>query len=179
MCISCVNFLNVLKLFLIAAHRLLSVRYPFLTKIEEWNKDPKKTGDTLVEKCCHFFDLFRLITQQEMNSCVSKVHRGLLWDHYGYQDREDQDNIVPIIDSAYVLLDFMPSDANNGPIAINSSVQKRLVQQSTIGCLELCMFAEGSRHQEEIIVTGMKGRVEGMSCMICSGYLFRINNSTC
>ena len=168
-----------LKLFLIAAHHSLSVRYPFLTKIEEWNKDPKKTGDTLVEKCCHFFDLFRLITQQEMNSCVSKVHRGLLWDHYGYQDREDQDNIVPIIDSAYVLLDFMPSDASNGPIAINGSVQKRLVQQSTIGCLELCMFAEGSRHQEEIIVTGMKGRVEGMSCMICSGYLFRINNSTC
>ena len=30
----------------------------------------------------------------------------------------------------------------------------------TLGCLELCMFADGSRHQEEIVVTGMKGRVE-------------------
>ena len=47
-------------------------RYPFLSKIEEWNKDVQKSGDTLVEKCCHFFDLFRLISGQEMDSCVSK-----------------------------------------------------------------------------------------------------------
>lgn len=47
-------------------------RYPFLTKIEEWNKDVEKSGDTPVEKCCHFFDLFRLITSKEMKSCVSK-----------------------------------------------------------------------------------------------------------
>ena len=34
-------------------------RYPFLHKIDSWNRDREKTGDTLVEKCCHFFDLFR------------------------------------------------------------------------------------------------------------------------
>jgi len=34
-------------------------RYPFLHKIGKWNRDRAKTGDTLVEKCCHFFDLFR------------------------------------------------------------------------------------------------------------------------
>ena len=82
------------------------------------------------------------------------VHRGLLWDHYGYGEEKDA---VPIIDSAYVLLDFTPR-ANDEPS--RSVEHKRIVQQSTIGCLELCMFAEGSRHQEEIIVTGMKGRVE-------------------
>jgi len=131
-------------------------RYPFLSKIEEWNKDVNKSGDTLVEKCCHFFDLFRLIAGQEMDSCVSKVHRGLLWDHYGYQDHAHEE-IVPIIDSAYVLLDFVP---NEGSVSGEPGVPKRIVQQSTMGCLELCMFAEGSRHQEEIIVTGMKGRVE-------------------
>lgn len=47
-------------------------RYPFLSKIAEWNKDVEKSGDTLVEKCCHFFDLFRLISGQEMTWCVSK-----------------------------------------------------------------------------------------------------------
>lgn len=148
-------------------------RYPFLSKIEEWNKDVNKSGDTLVEKCCHFFDLFRLITSQEMDSCVSKIHRGLLWDHYGYQDQDDED-VVPIIDSAYVLLDFVHTkgvDASMMTLTSTDSVKaveqqqqsppkRRAVQQSTIGCLELCMFAEGSRHQEEIIVTGMKGRVE-------------------
>eukprot|EP00984_Skeletonema_dohrnii_P005713 scaffold2015_cov125-Skeletonema_dohrnii-CCMP3373.AAC.9 len=122
-------------------------RYPFLTKIEEWNKDVDKSGDTLVEKCCHFFDLFRLITAKEMASCVSKVHRGLLSDHYGYDVTDDK--VIPIIDSAYALLDFEP-DAPG----------KNASQQSVLGCLELCMFAEGSRHQEEIIVTGMRGRLE-------------------
>ena len=33
-------------------------------------------------------------------------------------------------------------------------------QQQTMGVLELCMFAEGSRHQEEIICTGTHGRLE-------------------
>lgn len=84
------------------------------------------------------------------------MHRGLLWDHYGYEDKEDEE-VCPIIDSAYVLLDFVPGENN----PVEHVPGKRFVQQSTIGCLELCMFAEGSRHQEEIIVTGMKGRVEG------------------
>jgi myo-inositol 2-dehydrogenase/D-chiro-inositol 1-dehydrogenase len=54
--------------------------------------------------------------------------------------------VVPIIDSAYVLLDFEPDAPGS--------------QHSALGCLELCLFAEGSRHQEEIIVTGMRGRLE-------------------
>jgi len=128
-------------------------RYPFLSKVGEWNKDTDKSGDTLVEKCCHFFDLFRLITSKEMSSCVSKVHRGLLWDHYGYNN-EDSDR-VPIIDSAYVLLDFKTPSSPELP-----KPRKHTTEQTTLGCLELCMFAEGSRHQEEIIVTGMKGRIE-------------------
>lgn len=75
------------------------------------------------------------------------VHRGLLADHYGYSE---DDSVTPIIDSAYVLLDFESDDVSS----------KYAAQQSTLGCLELCMFAEGSRHQEEIIVTGMCGRLE-------------------
>jgi hypothetical protein len=94
-----------------------------------------------------------------MRTCSSKVHRGLLDKHYGYDRRED--NPVPIIDSAYVLLDFMP---RNGSIDENQSLRNydgaTPLQQSTLGCLELCMFADGSRHQEEIVVTGMNGRLE-------------------
>ena len=76
-----------------------------------------------------------------------------MWDHYGYQDNEDND-VVPIIDSAYVLLDFVNPSRPEQP-------RKNSTMHSTLGCLELCMFAEGSRHQEEIIVTGMTGRIEG------------------
>jgi hypothetical protein len=89
------------------------------------------------------------------------VHRGLLWDHYGYEHHEDKD-VTPIIDSAYVLLDFAPKDVDATRDPVEAEVPRnRKVQHSTIGCLELCMYAEGSRHQEEIIVTGMTGRLEG------------------
>jgi myo-inositol 2-dehydrogenase/D-chiro-inositol 1-dehydrogenase len=118
-------------------------RYPFLHKVGKWNRDREKTGDTLVEKCCHFFDLFRLITQKEaiLPKIKTLAQRGL-----NYQD-EPSEYKIPIIDSAYVTMPFKNHACDkNGPNAI--------------GCLELCMFSEGSRHQEEIIVTGTKGRLE-------------------
>lgn len=117
-------------------------RYPFLHKIGDWNRDKAKTGDTLVEKCCHFFDLFRLITGKE--AVLSKV-RAIAQRGINYLDEPDQYEI-PIIDSAYVTLPFREGQDSKW--------------SNAIGCLELCMFAEGSRHQEEIIVTGTKGRLE-------------------
>ena len=136
-------------------------RYPFLHKIGEWNRDRSKTGDTLVEKwydfmlemifafnspfyllrSCHFFDLMRLITGKEatLNKVRALAQRGL-----NYEDEEPHE--VPIMDAAYVTMPFKGEDATSST--------------GTIGCLELCMYAEGSRHQEEIIVTGTKGRLE-------------------
>jgi predicted dehydrogenase len=108
-------------------------------------------GDTLVEKCVHFFDLFRLLTNQELHTCTAKVHRGLLDEEYGYDQRPG--NPTRIIDSAFVLMDFKETPSGG-------KTSKFAGQRGTLGCLELCMFADGSRHQEEIIVTGMKGRLE-------------------
>jgi len=138
-------------------------RFPFLNKVGEWNKDIDKSGDTLVEKCCHFFDLFRLISRSEMHQCTTMIHRGLNWANYGYHKRSD--NPVPIIDSAYVLLDFEHQpEIQEEPVELvrtgPAPEYNNPWQQSTIGCLELCMFAEGSRHQEEVVVTGLKGRLE-------------------
>lgn len=118
-------------------------RYPFLHKIGNWNRDREKTGDTLVEKCCHFFDLFRLITKKEaiLPKLNALAQRGV-----NYVD-EPHKFKIPIIDSAYVTIPFKKCVIGE-------------TDSSTIGCLELCMFSEGSRHQEEIIVTGTKGRLE-------------------
>lgn len=96
-----------------------------------------------------------------MNSCTAKIHRGLLDEMYGYDKRTD--NPVPIIDSAYVLLDFKEKKDDSiekVDDAVHSTINRDSAQRGTLGCLELCMFADGSRHQEEIIVTGMKGRLE-------------------
>jgi predicted dehydrogenase len=94
-----------------------------------------------VEKCCHFFDLFRLITGKEVK--LTKV-KALAQRGINYHDEEDQFE-TPIIDSAFVTMPFQNEDGPGRPDRSN-----------VIGCLELCMFAEGSRHQEEIIVTGTK-----------------------
>jgi myo-inositol 2-dehydrogenase/D-chiro-inositol 1-dehydrogenase len=127
-------------------------RYPFLHKIGEWNRDRDKTGDTLVEKCCHFFDLFRLITGQEV--ALSKV-RALAQRGINYEDEPDPYD-TPIIDSAYVTMPFQKQDDATSDIRWSNA----------IGCLELCMFAEGSRHQEEIIVTGTKVWIVDVSIRI-------------
>ena len=37
-------------------------RFPFLRKVGDWNRFNINSGGTFVEKCCHFFDLMRLIT---------------------------------------------------------------------------------------------------------------------
>src|SRR5690606_34736810 len=40
--------------------RMVSIRehrYPFLRKVGDWNRFNRNSGGTMVEKCCHFFDL--------------------------------------------------------------------------------------------------------------------------
>ncbi len=49
-----------LKMFAIREHR-----FPFLPKVGDWNRFSERTGGTLVEKCCHFFDLMRLVAADE------------------------------------------------------------------------------------------------------------------
>ena len=53
---------------MIGTLRMLSIRehrFPFLPKVGDWNRFSENTGGTMVEKCCHFFDLMRLITKSE------------------------------------------------------------------------------------------------------------------
>ena len=74
-------------------------RYPFLGKVGDWNRFNRNTGGTLVEKCCHFFDLMRLIIGQEpvLASGAADVN---------HQD-ELYDGATPdILDNAYVVVDF-------------------------------------------------------------------------
>lgn len=120
-------------------------RYPFLHKIGDWNRRVEYTGDTLVEKCCHFFDLFRFITgkEVELDRVRAMAQRGI-----NYVDETPMKE-TPIIDAAYVMFPMT-----------GTTETKHGTKQSLMACLELCMYAEGSRHQEEIIVTGTHGRLE-------------------
>ncbi|MGL4975241.1 MAG: Gfo/Idh/MocA family protein [Bosea sp. (in: a-proteobacteria)] len=118
-----------LKMLAIREHR-----FPFLEKVGDWNRFSARTGGTLVEKCCHFFDLMRLICEAE----PVRVYASGAID-VNHRDERYDGRMPDIIDNAMVIVDFA-----NGRRA----------------SLDLCMFAEGSYWQEQIAATGDKARVE-------------------
>jgi len=109
-------------------------RFPFLQKVGHWNMFNENSGGTFVEKCCHFFDLMRLILRSEpvrVMATGSQAVNGL--------DAQYQGKPCDVWDCGYVMVDFA-----NGARAM----------------LELSMFAEGSRFQEMIHAVGPAGKIE-------------------
>ncbi|MFK8083366.1 MAG: Gfo/Idh/MocA family protein [Granulosicoccus sp.] len=117
--------------------RMLSIkehRFPFLQKVGDWNRFSVNTGGTLVEKCCHHFDLMRLMIQSEP---VRVFASGAIdVNHLN----ESYDGKTPdILDNALVIVDF-----DNGCRA----------------SLELCMFADGAEPQEQLTAIGDSGKLD-------------------
>lgn len=130
--------------------RMLSIReyrYPFLAKYDDWNRFSEKSGGTMVEKCCHFFDLMRHIIQSE----PVRIYASGAMD-VNFVD-EDYDGRRPdILDNVYVVVDFA-----NGVRAM----------------IELCMFAESVPWQERVTAIGdaatIEARVPGPARFSASG----------
>ncbi|RME14527.1 MAG: gfo/Idh/MocA family oxidoreductase [Alphaproteobacteria bacterium] len=111
-------------------------RFPFLHKVGDWNRFNARTGGTLVEKCCHFWDLMRLVLQSD----PVRVYASGAAD-VNHRDERYEGQVPDIIDNAFVVVDF---------------------ESGARGMLDLCMFAEGSYWQEVVSVTGEKARVDAM-----------------
>ena len=109
-------------------------RFPFLVKVNNWNRFNENTGGTLVEKCCHFFDLMAHLAQAEP---VSVMASGAM--DVNHKDERYDGRTPDILDNAFVIVNFA-----NG---IRAS-------------LDLCMFAEGSVDQEALSVVGDLGKAE-------------------
>lgn len=121
----------------VGALRMLSIRehrFPFLKKVADWNRFSRNTGGTMVEKCCHFFDLMRLITKSE----AVRVYCSGAMDVNHVDERYDGER-PDIIDNSYTTVDFA-----NGVRAL----------------LDLSMFADGAENQEEITAVGDKARLD-------------------
>jgi predicted dehydrogenase len=117
--------------------RMLTIRehrFPFLEKVGDWNRFNRNTGGTLVEKCCHFFDLMRHILKDDPVRVMASGGQGVnhLDERYGGE-------VPDIWDHAYVIVEFA---------------------RGARAMLELCMFAEGARYQEEISAVGPAGKIE-------------------
>lgn len=109
-------------------------RFPFKVKIDNWNRFAARTGGTMVEKCCHFFDLMRLMAQDEPIRVYASGGADCNHRDERYDGRQPD-----IVDNAFVIVDFASG--------IRAS-------------LDLCMFAEGSWWQEAFSVVGDKAKVE-------------------
>ena len=104
--------------------QMLSIRehrFPFLVKVGDWNRFSVNTGGTMVEKCCHFFDLMRLIVGAE----AVRVYCSGAMD-VNHLDEAYDGKRPDIIDNSYTRVDFA-----NGVRAM----------------LDLSMFAEGAENQ--------------------------------
>jgi predicted dehydrogenase len=109
-------------------------RFPFLPKVADWNRFNRHSGGTMVEKCCHFFDLMRCIVGAEPVRvfCSGAMDVNHLDERYGGE-------MPDIIDNSFTVVDF-----DNGVRAM----------------LDLCMFAEGAEEQEQLVANGDKAKLE-------------------
>lgn len=117
--------------------RMLSIRehrFPFLQKVDNWNRFNANTGGTLVEKCCHFFDLMNLL----VDSHPVRVFASGAQD-VNHLDERYNGRTPDILDNAYVIVDYL-----NGVRAM----------------LDLCMFAEAGTNEQEIVAVGDHGKIE-------------------
>lgn len=118
-----------IKMLTITEHR-----FAFLEKVGNWNRFNANSGGTLVEKCCHFFDLMRHILQSDPVRVLASAGQEV-----NHLDERYDGKPSDIWDCGYVIVDFA-----NGTRAM----------------LELSMFAEGSEFQEMIHAIGPEGKIE-------------------
>ncbi len=133
------ELLRLVQLGAVGRPRMVSMRehrFPFLDKVAHWNRRTANTGGTLVEKTCHFFDLMDLILGERPVRVMASGAQDVNHLHDTPEGPRSD-----MIDNAFVIVDY-PSGAR--------------------ALLDLCMFAEASHNQEEIVVVGDEGKVEAL-----------------
>ena len=116
-------------------------RFPFLDKVGQWNKFNANTGGTLVEKCCHYFDLMNLFADSLPSRVFAVGNQAVNFKSFSHANK-----MADGLDPAQVTIQYA-----NG----------------VIGGFSLCMFAPGTR--EELIVCGGAGRLHASESAVLGG----------
>ena len=111
-------------------------REPFYPKVGDWNRFSANTGGTLVEKCCHYFNLMDLVLRERPTRVFASGAQRV-----NHLDERYEGRTPDILDSAYVIVEY-PSGAR--------------------AMLDLCMFAENSLDNEHITIVGDEGKLESL-----------------
>ncbi|MBN2156190.1 MAG: Gfo/Idh/MocA family oxidoreductase [Candidatus Lokiarchaeota archaeon] len=115
-----------LKLISIVEHRI-----PFLDKVDQWNKFAKYSGDTIVEKCCHYMDLLNLFAQSKPQKVYASGSQAVNFKKFKYENQTSD-----ILDNALIIVDY---------------------ENSLRAGFNLCMFAPQT--YEEVTLCGDQGRL--------------------
>jgi myo-inositol 2-dehydrogenase / D-chiro-inositol 1-dehydrogenase len=111
-------------------------REPFYPKVGDWNRFSANTGGTLVEKCCHYFNLMDFILKEKPLRVFASGGQRV-----NHLDEKYEGKTPDILDSAYVIVEY-PSGAR--------------------ASLDLCMFAENSIDNEHVMIVGDQGKLESL-----------------
>ena len=106
-------------------------RPAFLDKVGQWNKFNANSGGTLVEKCCHYFDLINLMAESQPVKVYASGGRAVNFTDFEYEGRASD-----IDDHAFVVIDYANGVRAN--FALN-------------------MFSPN--FNEEMVITGTQGRL--------------------
>ena len=109
-------------------------REPFYPKVDNWNRFTERTGGTLVEKCCHYFNLMDIVIGEQPIRVFASGGQSV-----NHLDEKYDGKPADVLDNAYVVLEYA-----NGARAM----------------LDLCMFGEGSFDKEILTIIGDGGKVE-------------------
>ena len=111
---------------------ILEHRVPFLDKVRQWNKFSQYSGGTLVEKCCHYFDLMNLFAGARPVSVYAVGSQAVNFIGFEYAGEKSD-----ILDNAFVIVTY----ANGVRANFN-----------------LCMFSP--MFYEELVLCGDEGRLK-------------------
>lgn len=111
---------------------ILEHRVPFLDKVKQWNKFSRYSGGTLVEKCCHYFDLLNMFAGSRPESVFATGGMAVNFIEFEYHGEKSD-----ILDHALVNVVY---------------------QNGVRASFNLCMFAP--MFYEEVILCGDEGRIK-------------------
>ena len=109
-------------------------REPFYPKVDNWNRFSERTGGTLVEKCCHYFNLMDIVIGENPVRVFASGSQAV-----NHLDEQYDGKQADMLDNAFVVLEY----ANGAR-----------------GMLDLCMFGEGSFDKEILTIVGDEGKIE-------------------
>ena len=139
-------------------------RPPFLSKVDEWNKFSIYSGGTLVEKCCHYFDLINQFARSTPKRVFASGGQAV-----NFLDFEHKEKRSDIDDHAFVIVDY--DNGVRGQFALNmfsGELYEELVIGGSLGRLhawENASFKRGKASSVHIKVE-VPGHpaYEGLAC---------------